>query len=252
MITKFYHSLMCLDQENSCFHPFEKQLYEIVTKQHKTKQGCKLLPSLARKWCSKFYEVISSSKFQKSNSSRMTRAFANEAGDLHENNHQDNEADDGDYEEQDEQDILQPFAGLILHAVPVFDTWSDNWVLENTFKQQHITLQQSIFEMANDTYHIPQLYEHFAQIKSLLLPTIQKINQISTLTHIIYQVWKDRTGWFQLLDQVKPTSNRLGSSLTTLLVYPFIETTRPLPFTLEKQRKEKILRRNDADIPSNE
>ncbi|KAG2220399.1 hypothetical protein INT45_006570 [Circinella minor] len=64
---------------------------------------------------------VLSLKFQKTKLSRMARAFANEADDLHENN----EGDDDD-EEEDEQGILQRFAELIVHMVPIFDTWSDN------------------------------------------------------------------------------------------------------------------------------
>ena len=123
-----------LEQENSCFHLFEKHYYEAVTKQYKAKQDYELLPSLARKWCSLLDEVISSNvKFQKSRLRTMARNFADEADELHENNNGNEEGDD-----EDKEDSLQLCTELIERMVPIFGSWSDNWVLENTFKQQHI------------------------------------------------------------------------------------------------------------------
>ena len=63
----------------------------------------------------------------------MAHNFADEADELHDNNNDKEEADD-----EDTEDNLQLCAELVQRMVPIFGSWSDNWVLENTFKQQHI------------------------------------------------------------------------------------------------------------------
>ncbi|KAI9243361.1 hypothetical protein BDA99DRAFT_449175 [Phascolomyces articulosus] len=42
----------------------------------------------------------------------------------------------------------------------------------------------------NDASRIPQLYEHFLQIRNLVLSTIHKIDNTPTITHAIHQAWK--------------------------------------------------------------
>ena len=107
--------------------------------------------------------MSSKATYSRSKIRALTRQFSAEAGELHiknrnDNNngnnntnnnnnssssHDENESDDEDEDndevENDEDDELQRFAGLFGQLVQIFGSWSDDWVLKNNYKKQHVT-----------------------------------------------------------------------------------------------------------------
>ncbi|KAI9274400.1 hypothetical protein BDA99DRAFT_497390 [Phascolomyces articulosus] len=73
----------------------------------------------------------------------------------------------------------------------------------------------------NDASRIPQLYEHFLQIRNLLLSIIHKIDNIPSTTHAIHQAWKRPSA--PIPQRTNKKRNSTSDTTSSLPTIPFNE-----------------------------